>query len=147
MMIAGETRTGGNKRYRKSLHGPGYRGIGHNRRAPLEDVLGADLVAATVIYLHGKYYGWRYAGFLSLLLYICMVAAGVTVHYVFTAFGIVPTARPSLGEMVRFKIDYTFWLNIVFTVIGSALLILHFKGGKPEKQPSTVGKQRMEEQT
>gem|GEM_PF-5546669 len=42
--------------------------------------LGADLVAATVIWIHAKYYGWRYVLYLSGLLYVCMVAAGITVH-------------------------------------------------------------------
>jgi hypothetical protein len=45
--------------------------------------LGADLVAATVIYIHAKYYGWRYAAFVSPLLYVCMVTAGLTVHYLY----------------------------------------------------------------
>src|SRR3546814_3706979 len=43
-----------------------------------------------------------------------MVGAGVTVHYLFALFGGIPTARPSLQEMVRFAIDYTFWLNLAF---------------------------------
>jgi uncharacterized protein len=91
--------------------------------------LGADLVAATVVYVHVKYYGWRYAVYISLLLYVCMAAAGVTVHYLFALTGQLPTARPSLGEMVQFEIDYTFWLNIVFGLIGGALIYLHFLGG------------------
>lgn len=91
--------------------------------------LGADLVAATVIWIHAKYYGWRYALYMSALLYLCMVGAGVTVHYLFALFGAVPTARPSLQEMVRFAIDYTFWLNLVFLGIGAALLWIHFRGG------------------
>ena len=48
--------------------------------------LGADLVAATVVWVHIKYYGWGYALYLSALLYVCMVAAGVTVH-LFAAVG------------------------------------------------------------
>jgi uncharacterized membrane protein YraQ (UPF0718 family) len=92
--------------------------------------LGADLVAATVIYIHAKYYGWRYAGYLSALLYVCMVAAGVTVHLLFAAVGILPTERPSLSEMVRFQIDYTFWLNLVFALIGAALLVLRWRSRK-----------------
>src|SRR3546814_14136667 len=32
--------------------------------------LGADLVAATVIWIHAKYYGWRYALYTSALLYL-----------------------------------------------------------------------------
>lgn len=86
--------------------------------------LGADLVAATVVWIHAKYYGWRYALYLSGLLYVCMVAAGITVHYLFAALGILPTQRPSLQEMVGFQIDYTFWLNIAFLLITGALLLL-----------------------
>ena len=95
--------------------------------------LGADLVAATVIYLHAKYYGWRYAAYLSGVLYVSMVAAGITVHYLFAALGMIPTERPSLGEMVHFQIDYTFWFNLLFLALGAGMLWLHFRGG--ETQP------------
>ena len=87
--------------------------------------LGADLVAATVIYIQHKYYGWKFTIYLSALLYICMVAAGITVHYIYVLFGILPSARPSLGEIVRFQIDYTFWLNLVFVIIGGVLIWLY----------------------
>lgn len=90
--------------------------------------LGADLVAATVVWIHIKYYGWRYALYLSGLLYVCMVAAGVTVHYAFAAAGLMPTERPTLGEMVAFGIDYTFWLNVVFVLLGAGLLVLRTRG-------------------
>lgn len=83
--------------------------------------LGADLVAATVIYIHAKYYGVRYALYLSGLLYIAMVAAGISVHYVFALTGILPTDRPTLQEMVRFEMDYTFWLNVAFALVAVAL--------------------------
>ena len=90
--------------------------------------LGADLVAATVVYIHVKYYGLRYAAFISGLLYVCMVAAGLTVQALFSIAGIVPTARPTLSEQVRFAIDYTFWLNLVFVSVAAVLLWLHRRG-------------------
>lgn len=90
--------------------------------------LGADLVAATVIYIHGKYYGWRYTAYLSVLLYVAMVAAGITVHYMMAVLGGLPTARPTLQELVAFEIDYTFWLNIVFVSAGLFLLSLAGRG-------------------
>ena len=89
--------------------------------------LGADLVAATVIWVHAKYYGWRYALFLSALLYVCMVAAGITVHYLFALVGQIPTERPGLQEMVRFAVDYTLFLNLGFAAIPAVLLWLHFR--------------------
>ncbi|MEP5975665.1 MAG: permease [Nitratireductor sp.] len=92
--------------------------------------LGADLVAATVIWVHAKYYGWRYALYMSALLYLCMVAAGVTVHYIYALLGIVPTQRPALQEMVRFSIDYTFFLNVAFLIVAALLVWLHLDGGR-----------------
>jgi uncharacterized membrane protein YraQ (UPF0718 family) len=91
--------------------------------------LGADLVAATVIYLNAKYYGWAFTAYLSGLLYICMVAAGVTVHWLFAAFDAIPTVRPeSLAEMMSFGVDtHTFWLNILFGIIGIALLVARWR--------------------
>jgi hypothetical protein len=91
--------------------------------------LGADLVAATVIWVHIKYYGWRDALFVSCLLYVCMVAAGITVHYLFATFGSIPSERPSLQEMVRFEIDYTLFLNAAFLLVAAALMWLHFRAG------------------
>ena len=88
--------------------------------------LGADLVAATVVYVHVKYYGWRYAAYISGLLYLCMVLAGITIHYMFAFAEALPTERPSLGEMVRFQIDYTFFLNVAFILVGAVLFYLHF---------------------
>ncbi|WP_299656563.1 permease [uncultured Jannaschia sp.] len=90
--------------------------------------LGADLVAATVVWVHAKYYGWRYALYLSGLLYLCMVAAGISVHYIFALLGLIPTERPSLQEMVRFALDYTFFLNLAFLALAGALVWLHLRG-------------------
>ncbi len=106
--------------------------------------LGADLVAATVVWIHAKYYGWRYAAFLSLLLYVAMVAAGVTVHILFAMLGILPTERRALTEQVRFAIDYTFWLNLTFLAVGGALVWLHLRGRKgtgehPAREPRLAG--------
>lgn len=92
--------------------------------------LGADLVAATVVWVHVKYYGWRYALYLSALLYLCMVAAGITVHYLFAAAGQIPTERPAVEEMVRFAVDHTLFLNIGFLIAAAALLWLHFRPAK-----------------
>ncbi|MGQ9371663.1 permease [Azospirillum sp. ST 5-10] len=93
--------------------------------------LGADLVAATVVWVHAKYYGWRYALYLSAVLYLCMVAAGITVHYLFAALGLMPGERPALQEMVRFAIDHTFFLNLFCLAVAAVLFRLHLAGGGP----------------
>lgn len=88
--------------------------------------LGADLVAATVVYIHGKYYGWRYALYLSGLLYVAMVAAGISVHYAFAAGGMLPLERLDLQETVTFEADYTLVLNGAFALVGVLLVYLHW---------------------
>jgi uncharacterized membrane protein YraQ (UPF0718 family) len=99
--------------------------------------LGADLVAATVIYLNAKYYGWRFTAYLSGLLYVAMVAAGVTVHYLFAAFGAIPQARPeALSQMMEFGVDtHTFWLNIIFGVFGIVLLAVRWRAKRKSQGP------------
>lgn len=99
--------------------------------------LGADLVAATVVWIHVKYYGWRYAGYLSVLMYVSMVVAGITVHYLFALFDAIPTERPSLQEMTRFAVDYTLLLNIAFGGVAAILLWLHVRGGRQESSAPT----------
>lgn len=47
----------------------------------------------------------------------------------FFGFVLYPQRAPSLQEMVRFAIDYTFWLNLTFLGIGALLLWVHFRGG------------------
>ncbi|MGX0977481.1 hypothetical protein [Hoeflea sp.] len=53
-------------------------------------------------------------------------------HYLFALVGMIPTERPSLQEMVRFSIDYTFFLNLIFLVIGSALIWLHIRNAEED---------------
>jgi hypothetical protein len=98
--------------------------------------LGADLVAATVIYLNAKYYGLRYALYTVGMLYIAMVTAGITVHYLFAAVGGIPSARPeSLQTMMSFGFDtHTFWLNVMFIPIGLGLLWLRWHHIKNQRQ-------------
>jgi uncharacterized membrane protein YraQ (UPF0718 family) len=102
--------------------------------------LGADLVAATVIYLNYKYYGWKFTARMSLLVYICMVAAGIIVHYIFVLFNAIPTARPeSLKDMLAFDVNsHTFYLNIIFGVVGIALLIIRWRFMQADKKQETA---------
>jgi uncharacterized protein len=92
--------------------------------------LGADLVAATVLYVQAKYYGFRYTAIIAAILYVSMVVAGLLVHALFVAFDMLPSARPQLREQVRFAIDYTFWLNVGFGLLAGALLWLHLRQSK-----------------
>ena len=67
-----------------------------------------------------------------------MVAAGITVHYVFALLGALPSQRLGLQEMIAFEIDYTFWLNLVFIAVVGVLVWLHWRGGRPEPNAEPV---------
>lgn len=58
-----------------------------------------------------------------------MVAAGVTVHWIFAAFDAIPTVRPeSFADMMSFGIDtHTFWLNIGFIPAAAILLYVRWR--------------------
>lgn len=94
--------------------------------------LGADLVAATVIYLNAKYYGWKFTLYLSGVLYVSMVAAGATVHAIFVGLNVLPTARPeSLQAMMDVGLfTHTFWLNLIFIPVGLGLLYIRHRALK-----------------
>lgn len=70
---------------------------------------------------------------MSCVLYVCMVAAGVTVHYLFAMFGALPVERPDVSDMVRFAVDHTFFLNAAFAVVAAALVLLHLRARKPHR--------------
>lgn len=97
--------------------------------------LGADLVAATVVYLHSKYYGWAFTAYMSVMLYIVIVASAVIVHYTFTALDLVPEARPaSVIEFMNFRVaTHTFWLNLVFGLFGASMIYLRWRASQREK--------------
>ena len=107
--------------------------------------LGADLVAATVIYLNAKYYGWAFTAYLSGMLYVAMVTAGVSVHWIFAALGAIPTVRPeSLQSMMSFGVDtHTFWLNVIFIPVGLGLIWLrwHYKRKDHTDEASMAGEE------
>jgi hypothetical protein len=71
-----------------------------------------------------KYNGWRYAGFLSVVIYVCMVLAGIAVHDLFVLFSAISPERPALQEMIRFAVDHALFLNIAWLAIAAVLLWL-----------------------
>ncbi|MBW3563647.1 MAG: hypothetical protein KY459_02875 [Acidobacteria bacterium] len=71
---------------------------------------------------------------LSGLLYVSMVAAGVSVrHYLFAAMNLLPEKRPAIEEMIAFEIDYIF--NLMFILISELMVWLHIHETK--KSPAS----------
>jgi uncharacterized membrane protein YraQ (UPF0718 family) len=76
----------------------------------------ADLIVIPLILIYKKYYGWKLALSMTAIFYASMVVAGLVVEFIFARLGLLPETTPNQMSMTRdfFRLDYTFWLNLVF---------------------------------
>jgi uncharacterized membrane protein YraQ (UPF0718 family) len=89
----------------------------------------ADLIILPILHIYKKYYGWKMAGFLLVTFYATMVAAGLIVEFLFEGLGIQPTARNAKVIEAGISWNYTTVLNIVFLIVGAALVWRYFRYG------------------
>jgi hypothetical protein len=102
----------------------------------------ADLLIIPILNIYRKYYGT--AMMLTLLgtFYAAMVAAGYIVELIFGATNLIPSQRSATVMQAGISWNYTTWLNIVFLVIATVLVIrfiatngipmLRMMGGSPD---------------
>ena len=94
----------------------------------------ADLIVPTITDAYRRYYGLRTAGVLFVTIFVCASVAGIAIHYIWHAIGLVPPPG-ELGGVA--PSGYTLYLNIIFTVLFIAQLAVRFKKsgqGSEEKQ-------------
>ena len=85
----------------------------------------SDLMVPPLVMINAKYYGWRVALYIAGIMLISIVLTALLMHVSFTTLGIVPESSRDIGEVTRFALDYTFYLNIVFVVVAGAMIWLH----------------------
>lgn len=85
----------------------------------------SDLVVFPVLRINAKYYGWKMSFFILFLLFSSLIVASLLLHFGFEFFDLIPEAG-SLKIMgaEHFKIDYTFYLNLVFFILSGLLIYL-----------------------
>ncbi|PHQ28756.1 permease [Leeuwenhoekiella nanhaiensis] len=87
----------------------------------------SDLVVFPILRINAKYYGWKMSLFILFLLFSALVGASLILHYSFDVFSILPdSSQVTIQDSEYFKIDYTFYLNLVFLAISGYLLYLGF---------------------
>ncbi|SFU62937.1 hypothetical protein SAMN05216480_110134 [Pustulibacterium marinum] len=87
----------------------------------------SDLVVFPVLRINAKYYGWKMALFILLLLFVSLIGASLLLHYGFDLFGALPDpSQVHIQDQKYFKINYTFFLNIGFLLISGYLIYLGF---------------------
>ena len=85
----------------------------------------SDLMVPPLVMINARYYGWRIALYIAGTMFISIVLTALILHYTFQLLGITPESSRQLGEVTRFAIDYTFYLNLVFVAVAVVMAWLH----------------------
>ncbi|RUO63616.1 permease [Pseudidiomarina insulisalsae] len=84
----------------------------------------SDLVVLPVLRINARYYGWKMALYITAMLFTCLVAASLLMHYGLLAFDLLPDhqALEKIAERDHFQLNYGFFLNIIGLLVTCALL-------------------------
>jgi uncharacterized membrane protein YraQ (UPF0718 family) len=87
----------------------------------------ADLIVVPLIVIYAKYYGWRPALYITGVMFVSMVTAGIIVDLLFTALHLVPTGPrpPSVASVARFAWNYDTYLDIAALAVAGFLAFTH----------------------
>ena len=77
----------------------------------------SDLMVPPLVHINAKYYGWKVALSIAGIMFVSIVATALLLNGAFSLLGIVPHSAKAVQEVTQFKIDYTFWMNIVFIAV------------------------------
>ncbi|APG61090.1 permease [Christiangramia salexigens] len=87
----------------------------------------SDLVVFPILRINAKYYGWKMSFFILFLLFTSLIVTSLALHYGFNFLNLLPDpSGVKITQSDHFKIDYTFWLNMVFLAISGYLGYLGF---------------------
>ena len=96
----------------------------------------ADFVVIPSLRINVTYYGWRFAAYLGFVFTASAVGAGLFMHALFWALGLIPEAKAGrVQELAQFRIDYVFFLNLAALAISGVLI---WRGRKDVPSPSTA---------
>jgi hypothetical protein len=86
----------------------------------------AHQIVLPLLDVYRRYYGWRMAAYIAAVFFATMVLSALVMDVVFTGVGLVPQPNPDIrAEVMRFGLNYTFWLNIVFGAVTVWLWLLN----------------------
>ena len=94
----------------------------------------SDLMVPPLVAVNAKYYGKKVALYIAGIMFVSIVLTALILNGVFSVFGIVPESNKVITQLTQFKIDYTFWLNLVLTFLAAGLIYLHKKHVSSQEQ-------------
>ncbi|MGA9572716.1 MAG: permease, partial [Lysobacterales bacterium] len=77
----------------------------------------SDLMVPPLVHINAKYYGWRVALYIAGIMFVSIVLTALILNVLFSFLGIIPESEKAIASITQFKIDYTFWMNLVFVWI------------------------------
>ncbi len=86
----------------------------------------SDLMVPPLVSINAKYYGWKVALYIAGVMYVSIVITALILSYAFSLFDIIPESIHVITEITQFKIDYTFWLNVVLFLVCGVMVWLNF---------------------
>jgi len=84
----------------------------------------SDLMVPPLVMVNAKYYGLRTALYVAGVMYVSIVLTALILNGAFELLGIVPESGRAVSDVVRFAIDYTFWLNLAALGLTAVMLRL-----------------------
>lgn len=99
----------------------------------------ADFVVIPSLRINATYYGWRFAGYLGFVFTVSAVGAGIIIHALFWAAGLIPEAEAGrVEQLAQFEIDYVFFLNLAALAVTGVLLWVGWSGAAARERADTV---------
>jgi uncharacterized membrane protein YraQ (UPF0718 family)/YHS domain-containing protein len=90
----------------------------------------ADLIVLPIVAAYRKYYGTAFALRITALMFVVMVISALAVDAVFSLAGIIPSDRPSTGDVFEsIGVDYKLVLNSLALVVFTGLMYLTVRRG------------------
>ncbi|WP_114416291.1 permease [Marinospirillum perlucidum] len=83
----------------------------------------SDLVVLPILRINARYYGWKLALYILVLLLTCLVAASLVLHYSFAFLDLLPSSdlQGQLMQRDKFAINTGFFLNLIFLAFSGLL--------------------------
>jgi len=85
---------------------------------------------------NAEYYGWRVALYIAGIMFVSIVATALLLDGAFALAGWTPQGAREIAALTQFKVDYTFWMNLVsVAVVGGQIYLrrqhrrMHEDGG------------------
>jgi len=85
----------------------------------------SDLMVPPLVNMNKKYYGKKVAFYIAVVMYGSIVLTALLLNYGFELLHLVPQSGKEIASLTAFKIDYTFWFNMVFIIVAAILTYLN----------------------